>query len=280
MNTREVPLLASISWVKNAVHLMLRRPFAVFGGAAVLSIVSTIPSWIEYLLQFIVDPGNLQQILLLVLGAAFALLVFLPLFGGYFRLMHRVAHDTEAPSPLMVFEPYRIRRMAVRLVGYFVFVLIGYGLILMVFRMVGLPQDFLQRPSLHNLQIVPLLFTALMMSLVTAMMGIGLGEVAVSNEIVRIALGTAWRGFLRNFKTFFMGALLIPIIATVAMVMWSGLMYLVIWPITKLPTSTTQLAIGLISWLSALPFIAFLFALLYSVWQDVVAAEIPHDEYV
>ena len=64
MNTREVPLLASISWIKNAVKLMVRRPFAVFGGAAVLSLLPTVPSWISYILHFMIPPSaTLERIM-------------------------------------------------------------------------------------------------------------------------------------------------------------------------------------------------------------------------
>ena len=278
MNTRDVPLLASISWIKNAVELMVRRPFAVFGGAAVLSLLPTIPSGINYLLHFFVPAGNTLERTMLIIGALFMVLVFLPMFGGYFRLMHRVGHDAESPSPLQLLEPYRIERMAARLVGFFALFTLGYGVILIVLRLVGLPEDFLQRPSLQNIQIMPLLFTALMMSLVTALLGIGLGEIAVSNHHISDAFGTAFRGFKRNFKTFFMGALLIPILMSVAALMWAGLMFMIVWPISKIPGATTELATAIISWIGSLPFVAFLFALLYSVWQDVVAAEIKHDD--
>ena len=278
MNTREVPLLASISWIRNAVKLMVRRPFAVFGGAAVLSLLPTVPSLINYLLFIIMPESPTQDRVMVVVGALFMVMVFLPMFGGYFRLMHRVAHDQEAPSPLQLLEPYRIRRMAPRLVGFFLLFLFGYGVILATLRLVGMPEDFLQRPSLSNIQIMPLLFTALMMSLVTALLGIGLGEIAVSNNHIRNAFGTAFRGLTRNFKAFFMGALLIPILMTVAILMWAGLMFVIVWPISKLPTATTELATVIISWVGSLPFVAFLFSLLYSVWQDVVAAEIPHDD--
>lgn len=282
MNTREVPLLASISWIRNAFHLIARRPLAVFVGAAILSSLSTIPALIEYLLKYFIPAGDTQQYVMLLSGAAFFFLVALPMFGGYFRLMHRVAHEPETAiwTPAQLLEPYSIHRMALRLAGFFILFAVGYGVVLALFRLVGLPDDFLQRPSLNDIKLMPLLVTGFMMSLITALLGIGLGEVAVANHTVREAFSTGFRGFVKNFKTFFAGALLIPVLAAVVMVIWSGVLFLIVWPISKLPSGTTELAVGLISWLSMLPFVAFLFALLYSVWQDVVAAEIVHDEII
>ena len=282
MTTREVPLLASISWIRNAFHLIAQRPLAVFAGAAILSLVSIVPSAIEYLLKYFIPSATANQYLMGVIGLLFGLMVFLPLFGGYFRLMHRVAHEPETArwSPTQLLEPYRIDRMALRLALFFILFFVGYGLILFVFRYAGLPEDFLQRPSLTNMRLVPLLITAVMMAMITALLGIGLGEVAVANHPVSDAFDTGLRGFFKNFKTFFAGALLIPILMAVVLVIWSGALYLILWPLTKLPTVATELAVGLISWLSSLPFVAFLFALLYSVWQDIVAAEIVHDEVI
>ena len=282
MNTREVPLLASISWIRNAFHLIARRPLAVFVGAAILSLLTTIPAWIEYLLKYFIPAGDTLQYVMALVGAAFLFLVWLPMFGGYFRLMHRVAHEPETArwSPAHLMEPYSIQRMALRLAGFFILFALGYGLVLALFRWVGLPDDFLQRPTLTDIKLMPLLVTGFMMALITALLGIGLGEIAVANHKVSDAFGTGFRGFVKNFKTFFTGALLIPILAAVVMLIWSGVVFLILWPISKLPSATTELAVGLISWLSSLPFVAFLFALLYSVWQDVVAAEIVHDEII
>ena len=120
MATRSRGPLAGFGWLRKAINLGHGNPKAVFGGAALVLVMSMLPSLVTLPLQMsVVEPGGAPD--MAKLGAVMAIsmlagLLLVPLFAGFLRVIDAADRGRPA-SAFDVFKPYR-QGETLRLVGY------------------------------------------------------------------------------------------------------------------------------------------------------------------
>ena len=96
--------LAAFGWLKNGINLGHRNPKAVFGGAAIIGLLSLAPSLVTTPLQMW-KPGMATFAITLVISLACGL-ALVPLFAGFMRVID-ATHRGEAARAMQVLQPYR-----------------------------------------------------------------------------------------------------------------------------------------------------------------------------
>jgi hypothetical protein len=123
MATRAKGPLAGFGWLKNAINLGNGNPKAVFGGAALVALLSLVPSVITLPIQLAVGTGT--DMLPVVMGISMLCgLLLVPLIAGYLRIVD-AADRGLATRATDVFAPYRGGE-APRLMGFGVAMLLAY----------------------------------------------------------------------------------------------------------------------------------------------------------
>lgn len=129
MATRSRGPLAGFGWLKNAINLGHGNPKAVLGGAALVGIMSLLPSLITLPIQLGTTPGRGMLIALFAISMLGGLLL-VPLVAGYMRIIHAADRGLAAKAT-DVFAPYRGGE-AMRLMGFGLAMLAVYVLALVI----------------------------------------------------------------------------------------------------------------------------------------------------
>ena len=116
--------LAAFGWLKNGINLGHRNPKAVFGGAAIVGLLSLVPSLVTTPLQ-IWQPGGTTLVVTMVLSLLVGL-ALMPLFAGFMRIIDATQRG-EATRASHVLHPYRNGDWK-RLVGFGLAMLVLYAL--------------------------------------------------------------------------------------------------------------------------------------------------------
>ena len=129
MTARSVSMAAPFRWFMKSLDAGRRQPRALFGGFALLLAVGMVPSLLQMVAQSLLpsSPGALMVVYGAVLGLSLVLLP--PLSGAAFRLLH----DCEAGRPAAatdLFNGYRDREFAVRMVLTSLLMMLGYLVVL------------------------------------------------------------------------------------------------------------------------------------------------------
>ncbi len=115
MTARTVSMGTPFRWLMKAVDVGRRNPRALFGGFAILMLVSLVPSVVQMVLQAMLadSPALMWSLYALVVLAS--MVAMPPLTGAAIRLLH--ACETGQPaSALDVFNGYRDGAFALRMV--------------------------------------------------------------------------------------------------------------------------------------------------------------------
>ena len=127
MATRAKGPLAGFGWLKNAINLGRGNPKAVFGGAALVALLSLVPSLVTLPIQLAVGPGLGMMAVVMGLSMLCGLLL-VPLIAGYMRIVDAAERGLAAKAT-DVFAPYRSGE-APRLMGFGLVMLLVYVLVL------------------------------------------------------------------------------------------------------------------------------------------------------
>ena len=115
MTARTVSLGTPFRWLMKAVDVGRRNPRALFGGFAILMVISLVPTVVQMVVQALLADSPVVMWSLYALVMLAGILAMPPLTGAAIRLLH--ACETGQPaSALDVFNGYRDSAFAVRMV--------------------------------------------------------------------------------------------------------------------------------------------------------------------
>lgn len=289
MNTRSNGLWTGFGWLKGAISMSYHHPKPLFGGAALLLLVGTLPSLITLPMQF----GELRggaplsptTFVWIMLGAMLLGLLIVPLYAGYLQLVHATAQGLPARAR-DIFKPYQ-QGEAWRLIGYGLAILVIYVVaigIIVIATGSGVASWYMQVMTAQaNHQLPPglpqgfgIIMTLFMLIglFMTGLYAISLGQIALRRRSVFEAISDGAIGALKNLLPLFVlmiSVVLAWIVVAIAIVivaillsllakfvgLW--LMFVVIVPL--------YIAIMLVM-------VTVMFGMMYRLWRDVCGDEI------
>ena len=291
MTTRTRGPLAGFHWLRNAVNLGHGNPKAVLGGAALIGLLSLVPSLVTLPLQLgaaadaAPDMGRFGLVMAISLLGG---LLLVPAFAGYLGIID-AAERGRAARALDVFAPYR-DGSTLRLMGYGLAMLAVYAIALVAIVAVagaGVASWYMQAMANPNaasaMTEMPAglgLAMGLGMALGLLIMGvyaISLGQVSLGGRSVLGSIGDGVVGSLKNVLPLIVLAvcgLIAGLIGAIAFGLLAGLVAV----ITKFVGSwflvlLAPLYLGLI-----LVVFVVMFGVMYHLWRDVCGEGLGHDE--
>ena len=284
MATRTRGPLAGLGWLKNAINIGYGNPKAVLGGAALVALLSLVPSLFTLPIQYgaaatgdAPGAGALALIMgISVLGG----LLLVPAFAGYLGIVDAVERGRSARA-LDVFAPYR-NGETLRLMGYGLGMLAVYAVsfgIVIAAAGAGAARWYMQAISDPNaaaaigampdgLGVAFALALALGL-LVMGVYAISLGQVALGGRNVLGSIGDGIVGSLKNVLP-----LLVLLVCTFVAVLIGGVVFALLaglvavlakfvgaWLMVAL---LAPLYLGLM-----LVMFAVMFGVIYHLWRDV-----------
>jgi hypothetical protein len=294
MTARSVSMASPFHWLAKAVDVGRKQPRALFGGFALLIAVGMIPSVVQGLAQALM-PGATGLVYGLVIGLSLVLVP--PLTGAAFRLLH----DCEAGRPAMatdLFNGYRDRAFAVRMILTSVLLMLGYLAVLtLLFTVVPGKEFFAElfarflaappggEPDLANLPSLPpgflvwlLAASALMVVLGNAYM-LAFAQAALAGQAPVAAVVGGLAATLRNLLPL-VGFFLVASIAGFFALLLVGLVFGVLAGVLAMlsPLLATLLVLPLYL-LLALAIYVVMFGFYYHAWREIFGgqASLPSD---
>lgn len=281
MATRMTSPFAGFGWIKNAINLGRHNPKAVFGGAALLVVVSLLPSLVTLPIQYGM-PGNMKAFAAAMAFSMAAGLLLAPVMGGYLQVIDAV----EGQRPVRardVFAPYRAGGGALRIIVFAALLMlvtmamfgavvygvapgVGEWYLQTVANGVAAPQNVPALPD--NFGRAMAAFTLLWV-LFLGVFAIGYGQVAIARRSPVAALGDAFAGSFKNVL-----ALVVLLVSVIVLALVLGLaMMLVAFLLGLLAmVGGAWLVIALMVPVYAVLFLVMytvLFGLAYFLWRDV-----------
>jgi hypothetical protein len=200
------------SWVGDGVSVGFRHPKPLFGGAALMMLVTLIPVLIMLIVQFHylrLGAPPPPTATLWIMGLSIPLnLLLVPLQAGYLQVIDAAECDQPARAR-DIFQPY-LKGQAPRLIGYGLTVVLIYFVLLAVIglttggSLLGWQSQMLAAQINHQPPTLPKNFWLLMSSfpliflLMLGFFAISLGQVSLSNRSVFGAIGDGIIGTLKN----------------------------------------------------------------------------------
>ncbi|MDR0184540.1 hypothetical protein [Lysobacter arvi] len=287
MTTHATGPLAGLTWLKRGINLGRHNARAVFGAAAILMMVATLPSLLQLAVLSILKPDP-NGAMAVAAGAQLLSIVLLsPFMGGFLRLIDDTEHARPA-SAGDVFKPFRHGGDAGRLIGFgllmtLYYVIIGVALItvfgdgllewltkVMTLQQAGNgridPSQVPEAPeglgSLLGLGSILFLFLA-------GVYSIGFGQVALGGRPVRLAMADGVVGTAKNLLPILLLAVVL-VLASIPV----GLVLAVVFGIVGLiggvihPTLGAALILPLYLALMVVMYVV-MFGVMYYLWRDV-----------
>lgn len=281
MATRANGPMAGFGWLKNAINLGHGNPKAVFGGAALVALLSLVPSLITLPIQMAVGPG--LGMLAVVMGVSMLCgLLLVPLLAGYMRIVD-AADRGLAANAMDVFAPYRSGE-ALRLIGFGLAMLLVY--LLMFALIVAIAGGELVswygqliamqgKPEAMAVTALPAGFGRAVAAgtvlglLVMGVYAISLGQVALGGRSVLHSVRDGFVGSFKNVLPLLVLALT-GLLAGLVFLLGFGLFVFVVMLVGKLvgPWLVYALMVPLYIALMLVAFVV-MFGVMYHLWRDV-----------
>lgn len=285
MATRSRGLSASFGWLNRGVTVGFRHPRPLFGAAALLFLLTLIPT-------FITLPMQLQSLhggtpfapstygWIMALSMLLGLLLF-PLHAGYLQLVDAAEQGLPARAG-DIFKPYREGK-ALRLFGYALVVIVVYlaiFAIVIAVRGTGIVHWYMQlltaqashQPPQMGLPDgfgITLLIFIVLVIFTSGFHSIALGQIALRSGSVLGAVGDGLLGALKNMLPLLMLAVTL-IVVWIGVALCFGILAAVLALIGKLvgPWLMVVLLVPLYFALMLTVFTA-MFGVMYYIWRDV-----------
>jgi hypothetical protein len=285
MTTRSRGPLAGFGWLRNAVNLGHGNPKAVFGGAALVLLLSLLPSAVTMPLQFGMTPGPAMLGLVMAISVIGGLLL-VPVLAGLLGVID--ASENGRPAKATdVFGPYR-RGEWLRLVGYgvamigvyivaaaIVIAIAGAGVWRWYMQAMTMQQGEADPAALQALQTLPDGFgiaMALVMVLgllIGGVYSISLGQVALGGRGVFGAIGDGIAGSFKNVLPLIVLAVC-GLVAGIVLALVFGLAFGLLAVAAKLVGDWLMFALLVPVYLGAmLMLFVVMFGVIYHLWRDV-----------
>jgi hypothetical protein len=284
MTTRSRGPLAGFGWLRNAVNLGHGNPKAVFGGAALVMLLSLLPSAATVPLQFAMTPGPATLGLVMAISLLGGLLL-VPVLAGLLGVIDAAENGRPAKAT-DVFGPYR-RGQWLRLIGYGLAmcgVYIVAAAIVIAIAGAGVWRWYMQAmtmqgetdpAALQALQALPdgfgmaMALGTVLGLLVTGIYSISLGQVALGGRGVFGAIGDGIAGSVKNVLPLVVLAVC-GLIAGLVLMLVFGLAVGLLAVVAKLIGEWLMFAL-LVPVYLGLMLILFvvMFGVIYHLWRDV-----------
>lgn len=289
MATRARGPLAGVGWLKNAINLGRQSPKAVFGGAALVAVLSLVPSLVTVPMQFSGTPGPGMIAAVMVISMLGGLLL-VPLLAGYMGLIDQAERGRPARA-LDVFAPYR-RGETLRLIGFGLAMLALYMVVVFAIVMVaGALMDWSMQvmmaqhggdaaaavPGLPDGFGAVIVLAFVLGVLMMGVYAISLGQVSIGGRGVFDAIGDGIVGSLKNALPLLvfmliglvLGAVIAVVFALAVMLLALVAKLIGMWLVFAL---MVPLYFGLL-----LLMFVVMFGVMYHLWRDVCDAGVAPD---
>jgi hypothetical protein len=282
MATRAMGPLAGIGWLKNAINLGRHNPKAIFGGAALVLLLSLLPSLATLPIQLrgTPEPAIFAAMMGLLMLAG---LLLRPLFGGMLGIIHATEQGRPAKAT-DVFAAYRHGGGWLRLVGFGVLMLALYAVALAAIVAVAGTDIYtwyvhlmMQGAKAHQnvpLQLPTGFWVAMAMGsvlwlLICGIYAVGFTQAALTDRPVIGAIRDGVTGALKN---------LLPLVTLVVVSLIGGLVLMLVFVLAILLLAVLAKFVGI--WLIfvvmvplyigfALALYVVMLGVMYYMWRDV-----------
>lgn len=295
MTMRTISLGTPYRWLAEAFATCCAHPRTLFGAASLLLVVALLPTLLQLLVEAALQPSEGVRAVIQVLFSIIALILFPPVIGGFYRIVHAL-HEGRQANVFELFAVFQDGATTRRLIATnLVFVLVSILLIVgMAFAFGGQELlDFLRtvatlKPGATELPplpsgLLPLLSAILIVALVLmTAQGLATTQVALSDRLPLPAVGDGFKLALRNIGAlllFYLPVAVIGFIVAMVVVLVAaliGAMLTVVSPVLA------TLIIAPMTLVLVLVLYALMFTFFYHAWRDTLgaASSIPSEHQI
>jgi len=295
MTAGKVSLGAPYRWLGEAFAMCRAQPRVVFGAASLLMLVALLPSMLQLLLEALLHPSVAVGWALQALFSVVSLMVFPPMVGGFYRLVHAL-HEGKQANAMDLFAVFQDAGAARRLiVTNLVFILISIVVLLGLATAFGGEQllGFLRamamlQPGATEMPPFPDgLLTLMAVLMIVAMVimtaqGLATAHVAVSGATPFAAVGAGFGMALRNIGAFLLFYLPLAVVALVVALVFVLVAVLVGAMLSVVNPMLAAVLVAPLSLLLVLLMYALMFTFFYHAWRDTLGSDqvIPPDHQI
>jgi hypothetical protein len=289
MTIRSNGPLAGFGWLKRAINLGHGNPKAVFGGAALVLVMSLLPSLITMPVQFGMATGGPPSARMLggvMLFSMVAGLFLVPLIAGYLR----VIDATERGQPIRARDVFALYRegQTLRLAGYGLAMLVVYFAVIAIVLVVaggGLASWYMQLLAAQSSGTPPtslpagfglaIVLFGVFGLLVMGVYAISLGQVALGGRSVLGAIGDGLVGSIKNVLPMLVFALSL-LVAWIVVAIALGIFVVVASLLAKVIGAWLMVVLLVPLYIVLmLALFAVMFGAMYHLWRDVCGDAAP-----
>jgi hypothetical protein len=293
MTARKISLGAPYRWLGEAFAMCRAQPRIVFGAASLLMMVALLPSLLQLLLEAALQPSATARLVLQALFSVASLIVFPPLVGGFYRLVHAL-HQGRPASPLDLFAMFRDTGAARQLIfANLSFILIsivllvgpalafgGEDLLGFLRAMATLQPGATALPPFPD-GLMSLMAVLLIVALVImTAQGLATAQIAVTGTPPFAAIGAGFGVALRNVGAFLLFYLPLAVLALVVALVFILVAVLVGAMLSVISPMLAAVLVAPLSLLLVLLAYALMFTFFYHAWRDTLGSdEITQDDH-
>jgi len=286
MTAGKVSLGAPYRWLGEAFAMCRAQPRVVFGAASLLMLVALLPSMLQLLLEAVLHPSVAVGWALQALFSVVSLMVFPPMVGGFYRLVHAL-HEGKQANAMDMFAVFQDAGAARRLiVTNLVFILISIVVLLGLAAAFGGEEllGFLRamamlQPGATEMPPFPDgLLTLMAVLLIVALVimtaqGLATAQVAVSGAAPFAATGAGFGAALRNIGAFLLFYLPLAVVALVVALVFVLVAVLVGAMLSVVNPMLAAVLVAPLSLLLVLLMYALMFTFFYHAWRDTLGSD-------
>ena len=285
MTTRTISLGTPYRWLAEAFAMCRAHPRVLFGAASMLLMVALLPTLAQVLLEAALRPSAGGRAVIQVLFSLLALILFPPVVGGFYRIVHAL-HEGRPAHALELFAVFQDAAAARRLIAAnLVFVVVSILLIVgIAFGFGGQDMlDFLRtvatlKPGATELPPLPAGFLLLMSTLLIVALvimtaqGLATAQVALSERSPLPAVGDGFKVALRNIGALLLFYLPVAVIGFIVAMVLALVAALVGAMLSVVSPVLATLLIAPVSLVIVLVLYVLMFTFFYHAWRETLAS--------
>lgn len=291
MSIRAMGPMAGLGWLTRAINVGRSGPGAVFGGAALMTLVVLGAGFAAGMLQvaLVTAIGNSVAVVMAcsLLVGLLVLVVMAMMLVGFLRLLHRVESGDRA-RVLDVFAGFRDLRASLRTIGFFVLLAIAQnallGIILVTFAggfvdwymqtlqvsMAGGAPEMTELPAGMGVATVAMVVVGL---LVYGIQAIGVGQIVLGGRGVFAATGDGVVGAVKNVLPLLVFAI-VGLLAALVLIAGVLLLAVLIGLLAKFAGGWVGMVLAVPLYIAAmLATFVVMFGAMYHLWRDVCGGD-------
>jgi hypothetical protein len=273
-------------WLAEAFATCRAQPRVLFASASLLLVVALLPSLLQVVVETALASSDSALVAVQVLFTLLALVLFPPVVGGFYRLVHNV-HEGRASSPFEIFAVFQDGAATIRLIATnLIFVLLSVALIGGLAYAFGGPAliDFLRmastlKPGATDLPplpsgLLPLMSVVLIVAcaIMTAQ-GLATAAVAIAGMTPLAAVGAAFKVTLRNLGSLLLFYLPVTVIGFIVFMIFALIAVLIATLLSLVSPMLATLLVAPLTLMLILVMYALLFTFFYHAWRDTLGAD-------